>query len=109
MELIVNKKYIVRLDDKERKELTEVVKKLKGSSQKVVRAQILLKADAEGPNWTHQKIAEAYSCRTKTVADVSKSLVENGFEVALNGKKRIRHRVQSCSMVSKKPALLRYD
>ncbi len=84
----MNKKYIVRLDDKERKELTEVVKKLKGSSQKVVRAQILLKADADGPNWTHQKIAEAYSCRTQTVADVSKSLVENGLEVALNGKKR---------------------
>ena len=84
----MNKKYTVRLDDKERKKLTEVVKKLKGSSQKVVRAQILLKADADGPNWTHQKIAEAYSCRTKTVENVSKSLVENGFEVALNGKKR---------------------
>jgi len=84
----MNKKYIVRLDDQERKELTEVVKKLKGSSQKVVRAQILLKADADGPNWTHQKIAEAYLCRTKTVENVSKSLVENGFEIALNGKKR---------------------
>ena len=59
MELIINKKYIVRLDDAERKELTEVVKKLRGSSQKVVRAQILLKADADGPNWTHQKIARS--------------------------------------------------
>ena len=91
----------------ERKELTEVVKKLKGSSQKVVRAQILLKADADGPNWTHPKIAEAYLCRIKTVENVSKSLVESGFEVALNGKNAKRHHVPSCSMVSRKPALLR--
>jgi hypothetical protein len=40
------KKYIVRLTDRERAELTTVVKKLKGTSQKVRRAQILLKADA---------------------------------------------------------------
>ena len=84
----MNKKYIVRLDDKERTELKEVVKKLKGTSQKVVRAQILLKADANGPNWTYAKIADAFSCRTQTVANVCKSLVENGLKVALNHKKR---------------------
>ena len=45
----MHKKYIVRLTHEERATLTEVVKKLKGSSQKVRRAQILLKADADGP------------------------------------------------------------
>ena len=44
----MNKKYIVRLTAKERRTLREVVKKLKGSSQKVRRAQMLLKADVAG-------------------------------------------------------------
>jgi hypothetical protein len=66
----MQKKYVVRLTDEERAELAEVIKKLKGTSQKVRRAQILLKADAEGPNWTDRQIAEAYGCRTKTVENV---------------------------------------
>ena len=48
----MQKKYIVRLMDEERDILRSVVKKLKGSSEKVRRAQLLLKADAEDPNWT---------------------------------------------------------
>ena len=47
----MNKKFIVRLSDGERGICQEVIKKLKGSSQKVRRAQILLKADADGPGW----------------------------------------------------------
>ncbi len=43
------KKYIVRLSDEERGVCQEVVKKLKGSSQKARRARILLKAAANGP------------------------------------------------------------
>ena len=61
----MQKKYIVRLTDRERNELVEVVKRLKGTSQKVRRAQMLLKADADGPNWTDRRIAEAFSCRTQ--------------------------------------------
>ena len=45
MEVTVEKKYIVRLTDKERGVLKAVVKKLKGSSEKVRRAQVLLAAD----------------------------------------------------------------
>ena len=88
MESVMNKKYIVRLNDEERQELVTVITKLKGTSQKVRRAQILLKADANGPNWPHHQIAEAYLCRTKTVSNVCKSLVERGFEITLDGKKR---------------------
>ena len=82
------KKYVVRLTDEERAKLHGVVKKLQGSSQKVRRAQILLKADADGPGWTDKKIAEAFSCRTKTVENVRQRLVTEGFDVGLNGKKR---------------------
>lgn len=84
----MEKKYIVRLTDEERNVLRDVVKKLKGTSQKVRRAQILLKADADGPNWTDKRIAEAFSCRTKTVENIRQRLVTDGFEIALNGKKR---------------------
>lgn len=86
----MQKKYIVRLSADEREQLRAVIKKLSGSRQKVRRAQILLKADAEGSNWTDRQIAEAFDCRIKTVENIRQRLVEQGFEVALNGVKRSR-------------------
>ena len=83
----MEKKYIVRLSDAERETCGEVIRKLKGASEKVRRAQILLKADAEGPAWTDQQIAEAFSCRTKTVENVRQRFVEKGFEGTLERKK----------------------
>ena len=84
----MQKKYIVRLSDEERAELQTVIKKLKGTSQKVRRAQILLKADANGPNWTDARIAEAFSCRIQTVEFNRQRLVERGFRETLDGAKR---------------------
>ncbi len=84
----MNKKYIVRLSDEERQVCQEVVKKLKGRSQKVRRAQILLKADADGPGWTDAKIAEAFNCHSQTIENLRKRLVTESFELALKGKKR---------------------
>ena len=78
----------VRLTDEERVELQEVVKKLKGSSEKVRRAEVLLKADANGPNWTDERIAEAFSCRVQTVEQIRQRLVERGFRETLDGAKR---------------------
>ncbi len=84
----MKKKYIVRLTDEERQTCTEVIKKLKGTSQKVRRSQILLKADADGLGWTDARIAEAFGCRTKTVENIRQRLVESGFRETLDGKKR---------------------
>lgn len=84
----MNKKYTVRLSDEEREICRSVIKKLKGSSQKVRRAHILLQADVEGPAWTDLKIAEAYHCRTQTIENLRKRLVTESFDLALNGKKR---------------------
>ena len=84
----MHKKYIVRLTDEERRRLREVIGKLKGSTQKVRRAQILLKADVAGPAWTDRKIAEAFDCRVQTVESLRRRLVEQGFDSALNGMKR---------------------
>lgn len=90
----MQKKYIVRLTDQERSELLAVVKMLKGTSQKVRRAQILLKADADGPHWTDRRIAEAFGCRIKTVENVRQRLVERGIEETLNGAKRVQPAVE---------------
>lgn len=82
------KKYVVRLSEEERSLLRGIVKKLKGTSQKVRRANILLKSDADGPNWSDAKIAEALSCRTRTIENVRRRLVTEGLEAVLNRKKR---------------------
>ncbi len=71
----MEKKFIVRLSDSERETLKEVTKRLSGSSQKVRRANILLMADADGPNWPDKQIAEAFSCQQQTVQKV-RNLVE---------------------------------
>jgi len=84
----MQKKYIVRLTDEERSELVETVRKFKGTSQKVRRAQILLKADCDGPSWTDRRIAVAFGCRTKTVENVRQRLVERGFRETLDGARR---------------------
>jgi biotin operon repressor len=84
----MQKKYIVRLSKEERNTLREIVKELKGSSQKVRRAQILLKADADGPAWSDSRIAEAFGCRRQTVEMIRQRLVETGFQETLHGKKR---------------------
>jgi len=82
------KKYIVRLSEEERSLLRDIVKKLKGTSQKVRRANILLRADIDGPNWSDAKIAEALSCRTQTIENVRRRLVTEGLDAVLNRKKR---------------------
>ena len=84
----MNKKFIARLSDEERVVCEEIIKNLKGSSQKFRRAQLLLKADADGPGSPDVKIAEAFNCRVQTIENLRKRLVLEGFELALNGKPR---------------------
>jgi transposase len=85
-EVVVSvKKFIVDLSERERQLCQEVVKKLKGTGQKVRRASILLKADC---GWSDAKIGEALGCSTKTVENVRKRFVECGFEETLDRKPR---------------------
>jgi Homeodomain-like domain len=79
----VNKKYIVRLTDEERAVCEATIAKETGKSQKLRRAVILLKADADGPAWTDARISEAVGCRTRTVENVRQAFVLDGFEAAL--------------------------
>jgi hypothetical protein len=84
----MQKKYLVRLTESERETLRSVIKKLSGRSQKVRRAHVLLKADADGPAWTDEKIADAFSARTRTIEKIRQRFVESGFEETLEGKQR---------------------
>ena len=101
----MQKKYVVRLTDQERDELHSVIKKLKGTGQKVRRAQVLLKADADGPNWTDERIAEAFSCRTRTVEKIRQRLVERGFEETLHRAERTEPPVEKL-LTGKQEALI---
>jgi hypothetical protein len=87
-EIAMNKKYIVRLMDEERAICEATIKKETGKSEKLRRATILLKADADGPAWDDAKISETVGCRTRTVENIRKAFVLEGFEEALARKKR---------------------
>ena len=84
------KKYVVRLTDRERQICQDTIRKPRASFMKVRRAQILLKADAQGPEWTDQQIAQAFDCQTRTVENIRQRLVTCGFEPALCGEKRVK-------------------
>jgi hypothetical protein len=81
-------KYIVRLSDAERLELESIVKKLQGTSEKVKRAIVLLKADADGPNWTNEKIRDLTGLSLQGIVNIRKRLVLEGFEIAIERRKR---------------------
>lgn len=86
----MRKKYIVRLTSQERQHLTNLVSKGSGQAYKLRHANILLKADADGPNWSDATIAEAFSCHTGTVEGIRKRCVLEGIDSALERKKRDR-------------------
>jgi hypothetical protein len=84
----MNKRYGVRLSDDERGVCQEIIKHLKGSSQKFRRAQILRKADADGPGWPDVRMADACNCRVQTIETLRTRLVTEGFAWALEGQQR---------------------
>lgn len=84
----MNKKYIVRLTNEERQALQEVISKGKAAAYKIKHANMLLKADTDGPNWSDARIAEAFSSNQNTVRNLRQRCVEYGFYAALNRRKR---------------------
>jgi len=82
------KKYIVRLSDDERAELNALIDKGKHPARKLLKARILLKADASaaGPGWADGDIAAALETSIDTVAKTRQQLVEEGLEAALTRK-----------------------
>ena len=83
----MRKKYVVRLSEEERSELEKLISSGSGPARKLNHARILLKADANGPNWTDETIQEALDTGQSTVERVRETFVEAGLEAALNRKR----------------------
>ncbi len=87
------KKYIVTLTEQERKSLTAITSKGKHRSQKVINSLVLLGCD-EGAfqikRSQNKKIARVLNISMKRIDRVKKRFVEEGFNVALEGRKSSR-------------------
>ena len=79
-------KYIIRLTTEERQQLEEITRKGTTQAYRIRHANILLRSDAEGDDWSNDQIAEAYDCHQGTVGNVRKRFVLEGLEAALKRK-----------------------
>ena len=87
------KKYIVTLTVDERKKLTEIASKGKHKSQKVINSLILLGCDEgkfQNKRSPNKEIARVLKISMKKIDRVKKKFVEEGFDIALEGKKSSR-------------------
>ena len=100
-------KHIVRISTKERSELERLVHFGVTSSQRNIRALILLKADQrKGKRWlSDEQIAEAVEASKPTVFRTRKRFVEDGIERALNATP-VSPRPHKCKLDGKGEAYL---
>jgi homeodomain-containing protein len=75
-------KAVVRLSIEERVFLERVLTEPRVSKDRVLRVNLLLKTDADGPNWPDSRIAEAFQVSTDTVARLRHRCVFEGLEAA---------------------------
>ncbi|MFQ5569039.1 MAG: IS630 family transposase [Rhodothermales bacterium] len=82
--------YRVTLTEEERQDLEEIIQKGRYKATRLKRAYILRAADESpgGLAMTDEQIAQAYHTTTRTLERLRKRFVEDGFEIALNGKPR---------------------
>ena len=84
------KKYIVELDASERARLHALISKGKAPAKSILKARILLKADAAagGPGWLDAEIVEALDTNLMMVMRVREKLVTEGLDAVLTRKTR---------------------
>ena len=86
-------RYIVTLTEEEREILLSITKKGSHKSSKVRNALVLLNCDtgeySQGKQ-TNQQIYDVLKIGMRTIDRIKKSFVEDGFEIALNGKPSTR-------------------
>ena len=91
------KKYVVTLSQDERKTLGDLASKGNQKSQKILNALILLGCD-EGEyqtgRSTNEDISRVLQISMRKIDRVKKRFVEDGIDVALNNKKKIRTRAK---------------
>ena len=84
------KKYIVKLSEAERHHLQGLINKGKSPAKRLLKARILLKADAgaQGENWSDGEIIEALDTNKSMVTRVRQQFVEEGLGAVLSRKER---------------------
>ena len=87
---IAAKKYVVKLSEAERSHLQALINKGKSPAKRLLKARILLKADAseQGEGWSDGRIVEALDTNMSMVTRVRQRLVEEGLEAVLSRKQR---------------------
>lgn len=87
---IAAKKYVVKLDEAERNRLQSLISKGKSPAKRLLKARILLKADASEPGegWSDGRIVEALDTNMSMVTRVRQQFVEEGLEAVLSRKQR---------------------
>lgn len=92
------KKYKVTLTQAEVEELTELTRKGKRSARILKNALILLNVDQGeyGPAHPDQQVAEILQVSVRTIENIRKRFVEDGFEECVYGKSR--QQVYSCKI-----------
>ena len=80
--------YVMTLGDAEREQLNRLIHRGKHPARKLMRARIVLKADASqaGEGWSDSRIAAALDTSVDTVRRTRRQLVEEGFDAALTCK-----------------------
>jgi Homeodomain-like domain len=84
------KKYVVKLSEAERSQLQALIGKGKSPAKRLLKARILLKADASeaGEAWSDSQIVKALETNISMVTRVRQQLVEEGLEAVLSRKQR---------------------
>lgn len=93
----MNRKYVVELTDENRQYLENLITSGISPARMQTRARILLKSDSseKGPNWSYQKIMEAFDVSEMLIRDVRKRFSEQGIEAALQRKQPDREYAHS--------------
>jgi transposase len=91
---VMNKKYVVRLEDEERKRLETLVSQGRAAARTIQRAWVLLKADVgpAGPGWSDSEIQQTFAVGLVTIYRVRQTLVEEGLAAVLTRRPKSRHR-----------------
>lgn len=85
----MSKRYRVTLTAQEQENLKVLIRQRSNKAVPVKRAYILLAADENGEKcWTDEQIGETYHVGRRSVERLRQRCVEEGLEVALEGKKR---------------------
>ena len=92
----MRKRHIVKLDEKDRQVLQNVIRSGRTSARKITRARVLLKADVNGGGWNDQRIVEALEVGRATVERVRRNFAMRGLAGALDNRPQPARPAKRC-------------